>query len=1701
VWLKFVPKAIRKWQCFIIISKNLADCIERVYGEEKVMGRFRAGLVSGVWVLLLFVAVFGVVLNVPLVWGSGTIYIRADGSIDPPTTPITTVDNVTYTFTDSINESIVVERDNIVVDGAGYTVQGTGSGRGIDLSYRSNVTIKNMEIKTFSVGIYLYSSSNNVISGNNIIANNEEGVWLWHFSNNNTLYGNNITNNSRGVNLEASVNIIFGNNITNNWYFGIILQYGSSNNVSKNNITNNDSGGVELWSSSSNTIFGNNIINNGLWGVWLYYGSSNNNVSKNNITDNGYWGVALSSSSNNKIYHNDFRNNRRQVDSYLSANVWDDGYPSGGNYWSDYAGVDEKSGPNQDEPESDGIGDTPYVIDGNNRDHYPLMASWLVYVHDLEVILKAPKRLLPSNSTLLETKVSNKGWSNETGVTFSLSINGTVVNSTIISSLNAGTSYILNYSWAPTIDGVYNVTAYATPLPEEINVANNRKTTWVKRGLPPVYNNNTELYYETIQEAIDAPQTFSGHTIKVEAGVYYEHVLVSKSLTIIGESPSTTIIDGNGTGTVVTISARNVNISGFTVQHSGNYGHGVYFGFGSSNNSLSGNIITNNYYGIWFYWSSFNVLRNNSIIDNRYNFGVQEGGWLSNFIQDVDTSNTVDGKPIYYWVNCQNLEVPSDAGYVALINSTNVTVSKLKLKNNYQGVLLFSTTNSLIINNNITNNYGGVWLWSSNNNTIYGNDITNNLDGVYLYQSSNNNTVLDNSLTNNGIGIGILDSSYNVISENKIYGNNITMNTQGIWLERSSNNTLSGNSIVNHQYGVWVYQSSGNNVLVENNITSSYFGVHLYIDSNNNIVSDNNLINNTYVGIWLDLSFNNTLSGNSIINNSCGIMLFSSSDNIIYHNNFINNKEQAYTEAGYTNFWHNSYPSGGNYWSDYVGFDSFVGLFQNETGSDGIGDTPYIIDTNNQDHYPLINPWIPGSPTAYFSYAPRFPLIGEIVTFNASDSYDYDGDIISYEWNFGDGNITIVAEPTIVHVYTAQGVYSVNLTVTDNEGFRRSIARSIAVGTDTTPPTTLDDYDGLWHTTDFTITLTATDDLRGVAETYYKINDGPTKTVSADGQPLITTEGNNNTLEYWSVDNAGNEEYPHKILTGIKLDKTAPYGSIIINNGDAYTASSSVTLTLTASDATSGVYQMRFSNDGTTWTDWEAYTTSKSWTLPPGDGTKTVYYQIKDIAGLVSITYSDTIVLDTTSPSGSITINDGAAYTTTTSVTLTLSATDETSGIAEMRFSNDNTAYTEWQAYATSKSWTLQDGDGTKTVYVQFKDHAGLISTYSDAITLDTQPPTGSITIAEGAAYTNSSVVTLTLSATDATSGVAQMRFSNDNVTWSDWEPYATSKTWTLLTGDGLKGVTVQYKDNAGLISSYGDSIILDTIQPTAKAGNDQTVNEDTQVAFDGSASTDENGISTYTWTFTDLTPQTLTGKNPTYTFLTPGTYTITLKVTDPAGNTATDTVIITVLDITKPIANAGSDRTVNEDTQITLDGSASSDNVAITTYTWTFTDVTIKTLTGQKPTYTFNTPGVYTMTLNVTDAAGNWATDTVVITVLDITKPVANAGSDKTINVGTAVTFDAGGSTDNVGIVSYEWNFGDGTTGTGIKATHTYASQGTYTATLTVKDSAGNTATDSITITVHAAEGIPMWIIGAAISAVALATAAATLILWKRRK
>jgi parallel beta-helix repeat protein len=181
-------------------------------------------------------------------------------------------------------------------------------------------------------------------------------------------------------------------------------------------------------------------------------------------------------------------------------------------------------------------------------------------------------------------------------------------------------------------------------------------------------------------------------------------------------------------------------------------------------------------------------------------------------------------------------------------------------------------------------------------------------------------------------------------------------NAEGIDVEFSSNNTLSENFIGGNNNGIFLYYSS-NNGIAENNVTA---------------------------------------------NSQSGIYATSSSGNHIEHNSLDNTKQVLVDSS--VNVWDDGYPSGGNYWSDYSGVDVKSGLAQDFPGSDGIGDTSYTLDVNNQDHYPLTRSYaqyVKKVPYANFTCAPTEPFVYSTVTFNASASFDLNGNVVNYAWNFG----------------------------------------------------------------------------------------------------------------------------------------------------------------------------------------------------------------------------------------------------------------------------------------------------------------------------------------------------------------------------------------------------------------------------------------------------------------------------------------------------------------------------------------------------------------------------------------------------------------------------------------------------------------------------------------------------------------------------
>ncbi len=330
-----------------------------------------------------------------------------------------------------------------------------------------------------------------------------------------------------------------------------------------------------------------------------------------------------------------------------------------------------------------------------------------------------------------------------------------------------------------------------------------------------------------------------------------------------------------------------------------------------------------------------------------------------------------------------------------------------------------------------------------------------------------------------------------------------------------------------------------------------------------------------------------------------------------------------------------------------------------------------------------------------------------------------------------------------------------------------------------------------------------------------------------------------------------------KVTAKFTNDTTKPTGSIVINSGAAVTNSPNVIVTLAPKDiAGSGIGYYCLSNTAITTCNWTSSfdynAANKPWTLAGTDGVKTVYALFRDNAGNVSSTISDTILLDTTAPTGSVKINGGAAQTAAAAVTLTLAATDGTgSGVATLSYSTDNgSTWSTPAAFVASKQITLPSGDGSKTVQVKFTDKAGNTSgAYSASIILDTTPPTGTVIINSGATYTTKTAVTLGLGATDP-SGVTGVCISNTPFTaaCTTWQTFAATKPWTLAPVDGLKTVYVQYKDSKGN-STYpqgiSNFITLDTAKPVDGSTTFTAIpSGDNTLALSWSAATDPGSVA-----------------------------------------------------------------------------------------------------------------------------------------------------------------------------------------------------------------------------------------------------------------
>ena len=411
----------------------------------------------------------------------------------------------------------------------------------------------------------------------------------------------------------------------------------------------------------------------------------------------------------------------------------------------------------------------------------------------------------------------------------------------------------------------------------------------------------------------------------------------------------------------------------------------------SSTISISGNGIDTSIWDGIYVWESVNC----TISDNDISFNTLSGIYIDSCDNNFIINNTLTDN--------------SNAG-IFLIYAPYITCSgNTIMRNLYDGIVIIESDNlDIMANNIISNNWNGIYMGLSSDLSLTNNNISLNQDSGIFLDNSSDSIISNNTFIDNPYGIDIefslnIDVSGNLLTDNGVnwwgdsvshynshtisfdntvngkpliyYKNNsnieidgtligqllianctdvsvenihISNTTLGIALAFVENGSIVSNTLTFNECGLDV-EYSENISIFENEISNnSWDGIYLE-NSDKCIISGNMISYNSPTGIYILTSSNSTINYNNITNNEAGINLTNSVSFLIYHNNFINNIDQAIDDNGNQNSWDNGYPSGGNFWADYSGIDGDL---------DGIGDTSYVIDGDSQDRYPLMDEFI-----------------------------------------------------------------------------------------------------------------------------------------------------------------------------------------------------------------------------------------------------------------------------------------------------------------------------------------------------------------------------------------------------------------------------------------------------------------------------------------------------------------------------------------------------------------------------------------------------------------------------------------------------------------------------------------------------------------------------------------------------------------------
>ena len=790
----------------------------------------------------------------------------------------------------------------------------SGNDYGVYLEDSENSTVEGNKISNNSYGIYLTASRGNSLA-NNTMSGSGYGIYLSE-SGSNTISGNNASGNDIGIHAAYSNNNTFAKNVALDNTLGFYL-LGSNDNVLTTNTANlNTESGFDLTISQHNTLSGNTVSENArgitLQGWAGEISTADNILFSNEVSNNSELGIWLTVAENNTIYGNSFENLKNVKDA--GHNTWN---TTIGNSWSDYTGSDS---------DGNGVGDTPYVINSltGSQDYLPICREFGV---PLTLHVGSGSGNISSIQAALDA-----AWEGDTIL---------VSPGTYTENLQVSKSVSIISS-----EGSDNTIIRAVNPEEDILSVRADSVIFSGFTLAGAYEDSTGIYLEGVSDC-----NLSGNVLSDN---YYGALLDESENCTLSENT----ITGGRYGIYLRRSGNNTLFNN-SVSSTWGYGYGIWLNRASFN-EISGNELQNNSYGLAVLYESngnevyrntmcegtyglmlessrSNILRNNSMQNNTYNFR-DDLYYLNEKLNqsDIDTSNLVNGKPIYYLVGEADLvlDSTSNAGTVYLIGCENITVRDLNLEKNGFGVFATETSNSTLRNLTISENeYGIRDEFGNKNNCSYNTVENNSYRGIEVYYGENN-TLNNNSIVKNfynGLDVGYGKGNF-------LNNNSISRSEYGLMLASDSavlrNNLISDN---NYNFGSYSYNESiirsydidtsnlvdgkpiyclagesdrvldnssnaGTVYLVDcENITvrdqvikNNYLGIYLYNTSNSNLEGNN--LSENYRGFYLEAFFNSSIARSNVNNNDYGLYLYNSLNSNFEGNNLSENYHGFYLE-------------------------------------------------------------------------------------------------------------------------------------------------------------------------------------------------------------------------------------------------------------------------------------------------------------------------------------------------------------------------------------------------------------------------------------------------------------------------------------------------------------------------------------------------------------------------------------------------------------------------------------------------------------------------------------------------------------------------------------------------------------------------------------------------------------------------------------